>query len=56
MSTNEITGDKQQTKPVTELYRDHYDEIFRKNKWQTSLNTTDAQNAPKEEMTDKETT
>lgn len=56
MSTNEITGDKQQTKPSTDLYRENYDLVFGKKQWRTSLNTTDAQNAPKEETTDKETT
>ena len=56
MSTNEITGDKQQTKPVTDAYRENYDKIFGKKKWQTSLDTNDVQNVQKEETTDKETT
>ena len=59
MSTNEITGDKQQTKPVTDAYRENYDKIFGKKKCQDTLNTNHAQavdkkktsidNSPKEE-------
>lgn len=43
MSTNEITGDKQQTKPATDLYRENYDKIFGKKKCQPTLNTNPAQ-------------
>lgn len=43
MSTNEITGDKQQTKPVTDAYRENYDKIFGKKKCQDTLNTNHAQ-------------
>ena len=31
-TTNDITGDKIQTKEVSEQYRNNYDLIFRKNK------------------------
>lgn len=43
MSTNEITGDKQQTKPSTDLYRENYDKIFGKKKCQSTLNTNPVQ-------------
>lgn len=43
MSTNEITGDKQQTKPATDAYRENYDKIFGKKKCQGTLNTNPAQ-------------
>ncbi len=43
MSTNEITGDKQQTKPVTNAYRENYDSIFGKKKCQDTLNTNPVQ-------------
>lgn len=29
-SKNDVTKDKQQTKPATDAYRDNYDNIFRK--------------------------
>lgn len=32
VAKNDITGDSIQTKGVTDNYRNHYDEIFRKNK------------------------
>lgn len=32
MSKNEHTGQKQQTKPVTDAFRDNFDSIFRKTK------------------------
>lgn len=32
MITNDVTGDRLVTKPVTEDYRDNYDRIFSKNK------------------------
>lgn len=43
MSTNEITGDKQQTKPASDLYWKNYDQIFGKKKCQATLNTVPAQ-------------
>ena len=29
-SRNNVTGDKQQTKPATDAYRDNFDNIFKK--------------------------
>lgn len=43
MSTNEITGDKQQTKPPSDLYRENYDSIFSKKKCRPTLNTNHVQ-------------
>lgn len=39
MSTNEFTGDKQQTKPASDLYWENYDKIFGKKKCQPTLST-----------------
>lgn len=29
MSTNDVTGDRLVTKPATDAFREHYDQIFR---------------------------
>ena len=37
VARNDITGDAIQTKSASENYRNHYDEIFRKNKMTPSV-------------------
>ncbi len=53
VAKNDVTGDAIQTKGVSNEYRDHYDNIFRKNK-KTDAEKFDEQVVMKEEHYDED--